>query len=242
MSELLVNRGSKRAPRGLFLAKAVSFDVSAGTVDLAAIDADVYFYNCMIMCSKPASYNFGERYIPSFNPDDNEVSYVTSPGDIYCVATYLGSYSNPVVLGFLFPTQTELSIREYGLYIFRHESDVIVIIRGDGTTEFYHPSGSYIKIGEDDVNNVAGSSLKEGGLYPQTADDFRVRKPSDFNARKKMGLFIKMWSGQNITLNKDGDVIVSTGSTSFSIKLDGTTDLSANVVNVNASQINLNKA
>jgi hypothetical protein len=231
MTQLLLKERFKDTPKQLFFAKVINFDFIAGTADLAAIDENIYFYDCMLLCGKPVGYNFGERYIPSFNPDDKEVSYVMSPGDIYCVAAYIGDYSNPVVVGFLFPNQTELSIPELGLYIFRHESDVIIMIRGDGTTEFYHPSGSYIKFGEDDVNNVAGRELADGGLYPQTASDFRVRKSSDFNATKQMGFFMKMWSGQELTLDKDGTINLLTGPINLEIKKDGTVNLYATQIN-----------
>lgn len=240
---LLINRGSKTPPEKLFFAKVISFDYSKSTVDIAIIDDDRYIYDCKIACSMPSSYNYGSRYLPSFNSDDNEVSYVMSPGDIYCVGAWMGDFTSSVVLGFLLPNENELSIREQGLYLFRHESDVIVMIRGDGTTELYHPSGGYIKFGEDDTNNVQGKSLAQGGLYPQTAQDFRVRKTDEYNSKKNTGMFIRMNSGQQVTLNSDGEIILQTQNAASKITMtpDGVVSIdSSESVNVTTKDVNIN--
>ena len=206
-NSLLVNKGFKSAPKHIFFAKVTRVNVFTNTVDVVTIDDNASIYNCQICCSMPAGYNFGTRYMPTFQ-ENSETQYKMSAGDIYCVAAYAGDYQNTVVLGFLFPRQTELSIPEYGLYVFRHESDITVIMRGDGTMEFYHPSGSYIKIGKDDTD-VITSSISSGGLYPSSAGGFTVRDASKFPAT--MGMFIKFWAGQNITLDKDGNIQLDTG-------------------------------
>jgi hypothetical protein len=234
MPQTLINKGFNSAPTKLFFAKVIGFNAVSNTVDVATIDNNTYIYDCMILCSKPASFNFGEKYIPTFEADI-ETSYVMSPGDIYCVAGYIGDYHNTIVLGFLFSNQTELSIPEYGLYIFRHESDVVLFIRSDGTMELYHPSGSYIKFGTDDVNYV-DDQIEEGGLYPSSASGFRLRKPDEFNATKQMGLFINWWAGQKISLDKDGNIELQTNpSKQVNVVVSGGT------VNITANQINFIK-
>lgn len=235
MRNTLVQRGFKDAPTKLLFAKVIAFDVNAGTADVSTIDSNIpYLYNCKIVCSKPASFKYGEKYIPSFEADP-ETSTVMSPGDIYCVAAYTGDYHNAIILGFLFPNQTELSVPEYGLYLFRHESDVVMMIRSDGTLELYHPSGSYIKFGTDDINYV-NSDVEEGGLYPNSATGFRVRNPSEFNETSQMGLFIRWWAGQKVSLNSNGDIALEVDSNkNVNIAVSG------GVVNITASTINLIK-
>lgn len=235
MTNTLIEKGFKNAPTRLFFAKVIGFNIDAGTADVSTIDSNnSYIYNCKIMCSKPVSFNYGERYIPAFQADP-ETATVMSPGDIYCVAAYIGDYQNAIVLGFLYPNQTELSIPEYGLYIFRHESDVVLMIRADGTMQLYHPSGSYIKFGTDDINYV-DSEIEEGGLYPNSTNGFRVRKTDEFNTSNPMGMFIRFWSGQKLSLTPDGNIGLEVDTQkAFNLTVSG------GIVNITANQINLIK-
>jgi len=235
MTSTLTNRGFKGTPIKLFFAKVIGFNIFSGTADAVTIDDNhSYLYGCRIMCSKPASFKYGEKYIPTFEGNKN-TAYVMSPGDIYCVAGYVGDYQNAVILGFLYPNQTELSVPEYGLYLFRHESDVVIMIRADGTLQLYHPSGSYIKFGTDDVNCVDGS-VAEGGLYPNSASEFRVRDANEFNTTNPMGMFVKFWSGQKVSLTPDGNIGLEVAAQK---QVDIT--VSGGTVNVTANQVNFIK-
>lgn len=235
MTSILVQKGFKDVPTRLLFAKVIGFNINAGTADVSTIDDNIpYLYNCKILCSKPVSFKYGEKYIPAFQADP-ETSTVMSPGDIYCVAAYTGDYQNTVILGFLYPNQTELSVPEYGLYLFRHESDIVIMMRADGTMELYHPSGSYIKFGLDDTNYVS-SDVSEGGLYPNSASAFRVRKPDEFNSFNPMGMFIRFWSGQKVSLTPDGNIGLEVAS-GKNVNLT----VSGGIVNITANQINLIK-
>jgi len=124
---------------------------------------------------------------------------------------------------------------EYGLYIFSHESDVVFMIRADATMQLYHPSGSYIKFGTDDKNYV-DSEIEEGGLYPNSASAFRVRKADEFNSSNPMGMFIRFWAGQKVSLDSEGNIGMETDSQKqINLSFPGGT------VNITANQINLIK-
>lgn len=258
MNNLLINNTAKGPGAKIYFCKVIRFLPSSNTADVVTIDNDISLLGCNIACSMPAGFVYGARYIPTHDDANPEVEYVNSPGDIYCVAAFLeNDYNNAAILGFLFPLETTLSIAEYGLYIFRHESDVMWMVRGDGTMQIYHPSGSIIKIGDDNTNEMT-DDRETGGLYPAKTDGLYIRPAADYNAQKETNLFIKWYTGQEITLDKDGKIIAKVkdgsaekasltldpaGTVTISIPSTGTYDISVpgGTVNVTANQINLIK-
>jgi len=218
-------------------------------------------YSSSRSCSTPAGFTFGEKYYPTFDGDEREDEYVTSPDSIYCLATYINSYYQPVILGFLFPKETALSIPDYGMYLFRHESDVIQMIRGDGTVQFYHPSGSIIKIGSSDTDEISA-------LEPAKTISNYIQSSSDYNAKRQTSLYIKWHAGQNVIIDSTGNVTLKTrddaatititpegqitmqSTQSISASTDGAVSVSSGsnidvvssaIVNVTASQVNFIK-
>jgi hypothetical protein len=204
MGNLLIDNSASNPDQTIYFAKVVKFYASTNTADIVTIDDNISLDGCMICCSMPAGFSFGERYVPSYDPAP-DTNYCMTPANIYCIATFVEDYQQPVILGFLFPKENALSIPDYGLYIFRHESDVMWMIRGDGTVQVYHPSGSMIKIGSDNENEMSNDAI-----IPTTVDNFYVRKASDYNARKETNLFIKWHAGQEITIDNNGNLIINT--------------------------------
>ena len=210
MNNLLLKNRAKGPGATIYFCKVIRFNPSSNTVDVVTIDNNISLFDCSVTCSMPAAFSYGERYFPSHDDQNPEVEYVNSAGDIYCVAAFVeNDYNNTAILGFLFPRETTLAISEYGLYIFRHESDVMWMVRGDGTMQIYHPSGSIIKIGDNNINEMT-SEIVDGGLYPAKAEGMHVRPTDDYNANKTTNLFIKWYQGQEFTLDENGNVIVKT--------------------------------
>ncbi len=228
MGNLLLDGIPKSAPTDIYLAKVTRFNISSDTVDVVSIDDNVAILNCQVLCSMPAGFLFGTKYVPSHNDSNLETGYVHSPGDIYCVATFLGEdYNNAIILGFLFPKETTLSIPDYGLFLFRHESDVMWMVRGDGTVQMYHPSGSIIKIGSDD-----GNEMSEDLMIPTKANSFNVRDANDYNSNKASNLIVSWYKGQQIKLDSTGNVEIKTtdvasGADKSVLTLTPTGDLTA---------------
>lgn len=210
MNNLLLNNRAKGPGANIYFCKVIRFLPSSNTADVVTIDNNISLTGCNIACSMPAGFAYGARYIPTHDDQNSEVEYVNSSGDIYCVAAFLeNDYNNAAILGFIFPLQTTLSIAEYGLYIFRHESDVMWMVRSDGTMQIYHPSGSIIKIGDNDTNEMT-DQIDADGLYPAKTDGLYVRPADDYNANKESNLFIDWYKGQKVTLDKDGNIEVKT--------------------------------
>lgn len=259
MNNLLINNPAKGPGAKIYFCKVIRFLPSSNTIDCVTIDNNISLTDCNIVCSMPAGFAYGTRYFPHYDDQNPEAPYINSPGDVYCVAAFLeNDYNNAAVLGFLFPMETTLAIAEYGLYIFRHESDVIWIIRADGTVQLYHPSGSIIKIGDDDLNEV-DSDIEQAGLYPAKTDGLYIRSVADYNSEKETNLFIKWHAGQNIIIDNSGNIIIKTKDDKvvltmtpdgkFSVDaasdLDITTDTNMNIiavskVNINTPVLNMN--
>jgi len=244
MSNLLLNNPARAAGNEIYFAKVTRFYSISNTADVVTIDDNIAMMGCQILCSIPVSFSFGERSIPIVDDTAKETSYVMSPDDIYCVATFIQDYNQAVILGFLPPKETVLSIPDYGIHIFRHSSDVMWMIRGDGTVQVYHPSGSFIKIGSDDINEMSNESM-----IPSSVDSFYVRDAAQYIADKPTNLFIKWHAGQSITLNHAGDAIISTSGATITVSASGAVNLTANstlnidtasdIVVKSASKINL---
>jgi len=251
MNNLLLNNPAKGPGASIYFCKVIRFLPSSNTADVVTIDNNISLIGCNIACSIPAGFAYGARYFPHHDDQNKEAQYINSPGDIYCVAAFLeNDYNNAAILGFLFPLETTLSIEEYGLYIFRHESDVIWMVRSDGTMQIYHPSGSIIKIGDDSLNEI-DSDREENGLYPAKTDGLYIRSKDDYNAVKKSNLFIDWYMGQKITLDSDGNIIIKTidnkavltmtSDGKFSVDaasdLDITTDTNMNIIAVSKVEV-----
>lgn len=69
-------------------------------------------------------------------------------GEREMVAVIGFSPMGPVCFGFLFPHVSELMFKDRNRKVARHASDVYWTIDGKGNSEFFHPSGAYVRFGE----------------------------------------------------------------------------------------------
>lgn len=82
-------------------------------------------------------------------PEDEEAKWdITkrTESDIIAAIAYFDSMRMPVVVGFLYPQINQMLFKEKGRKIDRHESDVYSTLTKDGNQEWYHPSGTYIRV------------------------------------------------------------------------------------------------
>jgi hypothetical protein len=93
-----------------------------GTVDLPEIKA------------KPDKWDVTKR-----NADDEQ--------DLLAIVGTLGR--NPIVMGFIFPQLNQMLFEDGKLRLYRHQSDVMTTIDGDGNFQYDHPGGAFIRIAED---------------------------------------------------------------------------------------------
>lgn len=83
---------------------------------------------------------------PGLPADDTRWNLPGNPKrNIYAVIqSYKG---NPVCTGFILPQVGQMTFDRSNFRVFRHASDVYSTIDANGNTEFYHPSGTFFRIG-----------------------------------------------------------------------------------------------
>jgi len=131
---------------GLKLAKVVKVNPGGHSVDLLFLDDGSRIPGVQVL-SGSASTNSGVVDIPepSGGGWDSSASLTGDRDLIAVVAFYRGL---PLVQGFLFPQVCQMLFDRPNFKVTRHASDVYQTVDGAGNVEVYHPSGTYLRIGE----------------------------------------------------------------------------------------------
>lgn len=99
--------------------------------------------------SSSASTNTGlnDLVVPATAPGGDRWSASQRTGrDIIAIVDWCEG--NPYVVGFLFPQVCQMTFKEANRKVDRHASDFYHTVDGKGNAEWYHPSGTYLRIGE----------------------------------------------------------------------------------------------
>lgn len=131
---------------------------------------------------------------------------LTHEADTIATIVYVhGQTISPRVIGFTFPTDSQLHIDELGLALFRHESGVYSLIDKDGHHETHYPDGSYI---------IAGTDLTPKDMQSsKNAQDWSIPDAPNIDMK------IHLAQGVDIII-KDNKITLSAGSAY--INVDGT--------------------
>lgn len=83
----------------------------------------------------------------------------------------------PLVAGFLYPQISQMTFGDPKLRVTRHQSDVMTAIDSDGNVQITHPSGTYIRLGEqpDKVDLSAANSDESLAIDRNTDRRVHVR-------------------------------------------------------------------
>ena len=104
----------------------------------------------------------------------------------------------PVVVGFLYPQQSQMTFKDPKMRFARHQSDVAWSIDGDGNIQLDHPSGTYIRIGESADRVDMGGGNADGSLAP------------DRNTGRKVNIRIGLAGGTlDLTMSPDGGLTIN---------------------------------
>lgn len=115
---------------------------------------------------------------------------------IEAMVGFMGS-GNPFVAGFMFPQISQMTFDDKKRSLSRHQSDVYHTTDGEGNTEFYHPSGAYVRIGEKtEHEDLEGKNVDKS---------FKL----DRNKDKKVKMHIQTKDGKGaVTLDPDGTITI----------------------------------
>ena len=108
---------------------------------------------------------------PSLGKSKNKDVARIPLGDLEMQGIFLQTDGGFVCLGFFFPHNSQMLFKDANRSINRHPSGVYTTIDANGNTEFYHPSGAYVRIGsspdhEDLTGKDRDGTWKIGGASP----------------------------------------------------------------------------
>ena len=124
----------------------------ANTVDVMLIDDGLRLTQVQVT-SLSASSNTGLVDLPDISVTNGADPWnITSPLNRYLRGIIAFIDRIPICIGFLFPPVGQMSFDRKNFKVKRHASDVYSTINNEGDAEFYHPSGTYFRIGESPVH------------------------------------------------------------------------------------------
>lgn len=120
--------------------------------------------------------------------------------DMKAVVSFIGR--QPVVAGFLFPQVSQMTMADPKTRLFRHQSDVVSVIDGDGNIDLRHPSGFSIRIGETPDHRDPAGANADGNLA------------LDRNTGRRAFLRVSTGGGTAVlTITPDGEVSLTCDKT-----------------------------
>lgn len=116
------------------------------SVDLVMADDGARLVGVQVL-STSASARSGTVDLPEVPSDGDRWDIRRTNGqDQKALVAFAGH--TPVVVGFLFPQINQMTMADPKTRLFRHQSDVVSVIDGNGNIDLRHPSGFAIRIGE----------------------------------------------------------------------------------------------
>jgi hypothetical protein len=170
---------------------------------------------------------------PAQPEDENAKWDITkrTESDVIAAVAYFDSMRMPVVVGFLYPQINQMLFEEKGRKIDRHESDVYSTTTKDGDHEWYHPSGTYVRV----AVNPEHEDL--------TGKDFDKKWKIDRNTGKAVHvrLTVKNAGNQVASLNIDpeGNITVEHIG-NLDIQTGGHATHTAQTITMNAETVTIN--
>ena len=215
----------------LRIGRVVDVHPEDNSVDLVMIDDGSRVAGVQIL-SPTATGNTGTHDLPSVGRPGGDKWNIATPTDRDMIAVVGSVGRQAVVLGFLFPQVCQMLFKDANRRVTRHASDVYTTVDGDGNTEVYHPSGTYLRIG----TNPEHEDL--------TGKDFDGRWKITKNTDKAVSVRLRVANAgavkATLTIDPDGNVSLQhTGN--LSINAGGTMSLtSAGNMTLAAPRIDLN--
>lgn len=199
----------------LRLAQVVKVSPEAFSVDLVFIDTMARVPNVQVM-TWAATQKCGWVDLPEPTPGRKEWDIEPS-GDQDMLAVVGQANGSPLVLGFLHQQVTQLLFKEKNRRVVRHASDVYSTLNDAGDFEFYHPSGTHLRIAEDPEHEDL------------TGKDFDGKWKIERNLEREVTVKLVVKSGgaqtAAVTIAPAGDIRIETVS-DMEVSVGGGLDLS----------------
>lgn len=130
------------------------------SVDLVMIEDNARIAGVQVLAWS-AGGNFGTHDLPQPDPaGDNWAIATPTDRDMIAVVGAIGRQA--VVIGFLFPQISQMLFKDQNRRVTRHASDVYTSIDGAGNSEFFHPSGAYVRFGTNPAHEDLTGADSDG--------------------------------------------------------------------------------
>lgn len=130
----------------LRLAKVARIVPEAHAVDLLFLDDGSRVPAVQVMSGAAATDAGSTELIAPAGGADQWDAATTNVRDVIAVVAFMRGL--PIVMGFLHPQVSQVLFARRNFKVDRHPSDVYSSIDNDGNIEVFHPSGTYMRIGE----------------------------------------------------------------------------------------------
>lgn len=188
----------------LEIARVVAAHPESNAVDLYLMKSGRRVAGVQVL-TPMAGTDMGSADLPSPEVTDPQAQYETghTQRDVYAVVGCVAEFM--VVIGFLFPQVAECLFAEQNRKVYRHASDVYWTIDQSGNTELFHPSGSFVRIGETPAHEDL------------TGLDYDGQWKIDRNTDKTVHLSVEIRNGgelkAKLTIDPDGNAVINTDGT-----------------------------
>ena len=143
----------------LRMARVTRVHPKAHAVDLVMLDGGLQRHPMVKVLCDMAGAAFGRFDLPEPGDPGEPYGITETDRDVYAAVGTLGGRL-PVVVGFVPPEVCQLMFDEKNRRVDRHASDVYFTITDSGDSEFYHPSGTYLRIAESaDHEDLTGKDF-----------------------------------------------------------------------------------
>lgn len=116
------------------------------------------------------STNTGSHDLPALSDFNSETPLGEAP-DRGMIAIVGATNGGPVILGFLAPQFAQTLFNEPDRFVHRTGSDVYSTVDAAGNTELYHPSGTYIRIGQNpEHEDLSGKDANQAWSIRRNTD------------------------------------------------------------------------
>jgi len=209
------------------------------SVDLVMIDDGSRLAGVQVLAGS-ATTNSGTHDLPSVSkPASGDQWSLTerTDRDMTAVVGFIGRA--PVVVGFLFPQVSQMLFKDANRRVMRHASDVYTSIDGQGNTELYHPSGTYLRIGATpDHEDLTGKDVDGNwAISKNTSSAVNVRlRVANAGVEKAV---VTIDPSGNVTVTNKGNLSIETDGNA-SLQADGTMALaSGGTMSITAPTLNI---
>lgn len=211
----------------LLMARVVATHPESYAVDVVIMDDGRRLPGVPVL-SPMAGGNCGIFDLPVPTVTDPEKPYEsrnTDDRDIFAMVSFVNQHI-PVVVGFLYPQVAQCLFTEKNLRINRHASDVYSTLNEGGEFEYYHPSGTFIRIGDSlDHADLTGADYDKKWNIEKNTDKLPGIAVHIENINGIQTTIVLDAEG-NITVTNVGDTSIETGGNT-SISTTGTTDITS---------------